>query len=359
MAGSGNSSNQIPSPNCYTKPDLLTGKNEIMKYKLLFSAALLLAGMATDAQTNKTLDLQGETPVSSGTVYLQRFDNKTFNTIDSAVIKNGKFSFRTKLQLPELYGLSLNTAETPLYIFLDQSKVKVKLDSARYYSASVVSGSALQDQFNQFKDLKDVDISEYIKAHPASLVSAYILYRNYAYRLTADEIEENIQLLDTSLYRTPYIKSLREYKEVLANVAVGKKAPDFTANDTEGRPVKLSDNYHKYTLIDFWASWCGPCRRENPNVVAAFRKYKDKGFSVFGVSLDKSKEGWIKAIEKDQLDWKQVSELTYWKSEIAKTYGVRAIPANFLIDENGIIVAKNLRGEKLLQKLDELFNQQQ
>ena len=337
---------------------VINWQNEIMKYKQLLSVALLLTGMNAGAQTTQKLDLQGETPTIAGTVYLQRFDNKTFNTIDSAKIKNGKFSFHTSLRLPELYGLSLNTAESPLYVFLDQRKVKVKLDSSAYYSHSVVSGSALQDQFNQFKELKDVNITEYLKDHSTSLVSAYILYRNYAYRLTADEIEQNIQLLDTALHSTPYVKSLQAYKTVLTNVAVGKKAPDFTANDTEGKPVKLSDDHHKYTLIDFWASWCGPCRRENPNVVAAFQKYKDKGFSVFGVSLDKSKEGWIKAIEKDQLNWTQVSELNYWKSEIAQTYGVRAIPANFLIDENGIIVAKNLRGEKLLEKLDELLNKQ-
>jgi peroxiredoxin len=327
-----------------------------MKYKKLLPVALLLAGMSTSAQTTQKLDLQGETPATAGTVYLQRFDNKTFNTIDSAKIKNGKFSFHTSLKLPELYGLTLDTTGPNLYVFLDQRKVKVKLDSAAYYSHAEVSGSALQDQFNAFKKLEDVNISEYIKDHPTSLVSAYVLYRNYAYRLTADEIEQNIQLLDPSLHQTPYVKSLQAFKEVLKTVAVGKKAPDFTANDTEGKPVKLSDDHHKYVLIDFWASWCGPCRRENPNVVAAFQKYKDKGFSVFGVSLDKSKEGWINAIEKDQLHWTQVSELTYWKSDIAKTYGVRAIPANFLIDENGIIVAKNLRGEALLQKLDELLN---
>jgi peroxiredoxin len=312
---------------------------------------LILSSAAASAQ-----QLKGEiTGAKPAYVYLQRFDNKIFRTIDSAKVKGGQFRFTKPVRVPELYGLSLDTNNTPLYIFLDKGTVTVKLDSAHYYSNSVVTGSPLQDEYEAFKKLKDVNISDYLKEHHSSLVAAYILYRNYSYRLTPEQINENIQLLDTSLYQTPYIKTLRELTTIMNQVAIGKKAPDFAGTTPDGNTLRLSEHYSKYTLIDFWASWCGPCRRENPNVVAAFQKFKDKGFNVFGVSLDKSKDNWVKAIEHDHLDWLQISELNYWASEIAKAYGVRAIPANFLIDENGIIVAKNLRGEQLQAKLAELL----
>lgn len=317
---------------------------------------LLLACTAVHAKDAVPLQLNGKVVNSKAEkVYLQRFDNKIFTTIDVAEVHNGQFSFHTKIELPELYGLSLDTSKTPMYVFLEKGAVTVALDSARFYSGSVVTGSASQDLFTSFKKQENVNISDFIKAHPASLVAAYVLYRNYSYRLTPEQIDSNIALLHPSLYNTPYVTFLKELTGVLNAVAVGKKAPDFTANDVNGNPVRLYDHLKGYTLVDFWASWCQPCRKENPNVVAAFQQYKERGFSVFGVSLDKTKENWVKAIAADHLDWTQVSELNYWASEVAKQYGVRAIPANFLIDSNGVIVGKNLRGEALKQKLEELL----
>jgi peroxiredoxin len=138
--------------------------------------------------------------------------------------------------------------------------------------------------------------------------------------------------------------------------AIGSMAPDFTQNDTAGHPVQLSSFRGQYVLIDFWASWCRPCRKENPHVVEAFHRFKDKGFTVMGISLDKTKEEWIAAIGKDSLTWTQVSDLKGWNNVVAETYGVRRIPGNFLLDPEGKIIATNLRGNALQNKLEEILH---
>ena len=152
-------------------------------------------------------------------------------------------------------------------------------------------------------------------------------------------------------------KSFAKRIDAARNISIGKEAPDFTQNDPDGNPVKLSDFRGKYLLIDFWASWCGPCRQENPNLVKAYAKYKDKGFEILGVSLDdkKGKQAWLNAIKKDNLTWPQVSDLKSWSNDVALLYGVRAVPQNYLISPEGIIIASNLKGEKLEEFLDSLF----
>ncbi|MEO6281784.1 MAG: TlpA disulfide reductase family protein [Dyadobacter sp.] len=144
----------------------------------------------------------------------------------------------------------------------------------------------------------------------------------------------------------------------IAGLAVGEVAPDFTLNSPEGKPVALSSLRGKFVLIDFWASWCGPCRMENPNVVRMYDKFKDKGFDIFGVSLDDNEKAWKTAIERDKLKWQHGSELKKWNSGVAQTYGVNAIPATYLLDKDGKIIAKNLRGAALETKLTELLGAQ-
>jgi peroxiredoxin len=162
--------------------------------------------------------------------------------------------------------------------------------------------------------------------------------------------------MDTAVAAVPQIKSLKERVAIMKTVAAGQKAPDFTMNDVDGKPVALSSKIgSKLLLIDFWAAWCGPCRQENPNVVKVFAEYHKKGFDVFGISLDNNREDWVKAIADDKLTWTQVSDLQRGDNAAAKLYAVNAIPANFLLDETGTIIGRNLRGEALYNKVNEVL----
>jgi len=150
-------------------------------------------------------------------------------------------------------------------------------------------------------------------------------------------------------------REVKKEMDIMDRTAIGQMAPDFTQNDTAGKPVTLASFHGKYVLLDFWASWCGPCRRENPNVVEAYKKFKNKNFTILGVSLDDNKESWIKAFKDDGLEWNHVSDLKGWKNAAALQYGVRAIPSNFLLDPSGKILAHNLRGEVLQDTLAKIL----
>lgn len=292
----------------------------------------------------------------SGMIYIQKFYNKMFFTFDSCRLDSGKFLFSEKLQVPELYGLTIDTAIYPLFVFLNANdKISVEFDTANFDN-SKISGSADNDLYRQYTQAKgEVKIDSFIKKNPKSIVSTYLLYREYSYRLTPEEIEYNISLLDTSFKNTQYVEVLNELVNILKRVIPGNKALDFSLPDTSGKERKLSEFFGKPLLLDFWASWCSPCRRENPNLVKAYEEFKDKGLMIFSVSLDKKKSNWIKGINDDHLTWVHVSDLKYWNSSAAKLYGVRAIPSNVLIDASGTIIARNLYGPELETKLAGMF----
>ncbi|MNR01571.1 Thiol-disulfide oxidoreductase ResA [compost metagenome] len=216
---------------------------------------------------------------------------------------------------------------------------------------------SLEDRYAKATAERDVLLKTYINENPDSFFSLTALKELGDSDMDVNALEPIFNKLSTGLRNSTAGKDFAKLMDKARATSVGAIAMDFTQNDVNDKPVKLSDFRGKYVLLDFWASWCGPCRQENPNVLKAYNTYKDKNFTVLGVSLDQpgKKQDWLQAIEKDGLTWTQLSDLQGWKNAASTLYGVRGIPANFLIDPQGKIVGKDLRGEALEKKLEELL----
>lgn len=351
----------------------------------LFLIALIMISLQSTAQKAAiTGDIKGLDVNELVFNYLVGDSSKS----DTVKVKNGKFKWNAKLSEPEKIYIFFPNRYFQFYAENSNIKITGHADSI---SDLKVSGSKIQDEADAYnaslKDIEDQQMplyqkygkvskeeqlkieeklddlrkqrrartEQYIANHPNSTFSASLVEDRGAMGEYVD-VKAAFDLLSPTAKQSVIGQRVAKRLEVLKRSSVGEEVLNFTQNDTEGKPVTFNEFKGKYVLIDFWASWCGPCRAENPNVLKAYNNYKDKGFTVLGVSLDENGDNWKKAIADDGMPWTQVSDLKGWKNEVSDYYGIRGIPSTLLVGPDGKIIAKDLRGEILNKKLSELFD---
>lgn len=365
---------------------------------------ILLAGCSnTNPESSKGFELRGKLENAHGeTIYLQQLSPTGIKDVDTTTIDDkGEFKMDAPVTEIGFYRLKITDKNYATFIFNTNEKVKVTGDATSLATSYTVEGSedsklfweinqtsiknygkrdSLQRLFQNFATSVKMDsvrldsmsnalekpftalvneqnsyLKNFIEKHATSFAALAAVQQ-----LSAEEFTDTYKKLDEALFKkypnSVYVKAFHESMLKQNQLAVGTSAPEISMNTPEGKVLPLSSLQGKVVLIDFWASWCGPCRAENPNVVNAYKKYVSKGFDVYSVSLDKDAEKWKQAIQKDGLIWKNhVSDLKYWQSPVVQLYNFNSIPTNILIDKKGKILAKNLRGEDLEKKLAEIF----
>lgn len=377
-----------------------------MKHSLLFLAALVLVCSCNNNPDGYTIkgELRGDFDEGTQVFLKKTGDNGQPVEFDTTLLTNGTFEFTGKNTLPELSYIFVGQIQGYTAVMLEKGTITFSGQKDSLGSA-VVDGTVQNQIFSEYletsrdlserarsiqEDMQNAGASgggeaavtalrdemlelqeeyktyeiDFIKNNPNALISALLLDRAISMNaLEMDEIQSMYDALTQEIKDTAPGKRLaglvedkKKADEAGKSTAVGAKAPDFSGPNPDGKTIALSEVMGKVTLIDFWAAWCKPCRAENPNIVSVYEKYHDKGLNVIGVSLDRTAEAWKKAIVEDGLDWNHISNIAYFDDEIAKLYSINAIPAAFLLDENGVIVAKNLRGSQLEEKVSELLD---
>jgi peroxiredoxin len=332
---------------------------------------------------------------AEGTVYLKRLVGGDLINSDSAQIVDGKFVLSGNVEVPErMYINFADYNNTELAVFVEASEIVVKGDindlrnasivgsynedvhknyqamikdaavvvqdlDLRYRHAAEINDTALMndlvDQYEKFEQEQHEKMKKYVLENNNSVASAFIVVRNIP-GFSKEDLEEISNAFTPEIEKNLFVESIRERVFVLNSTEIGAEAPDFTHPDQDSNMVSLSDFRGQWVLIDFWASWCAPCRAESPFLVDAHNKYKEKGFTILGVSFDAEIENWKNAIVSDKLDWSHVNGVNESSEAAGPKYGVISIPYNVLVNPEGVIVAKNLRGNALEDKLSELLD---
>ncbi len=346
-----------------------------MKQFFLF---LVLIPFFATAQTSKTdknsFEISGTVTGYEDGTSVSFLNDQTGQPEKQTTIEKGTFSIKGQLSAPTFKVLVFGDQPPAVPIFLENKLITVKGDKATV-DQMVITGSKTHNEYvdyiSQIKpyvqifqnpEARNAESLEavakiadnFVRKNPSSYVSPIVLIQLMQLE-NLPKAQELYPLLSKDVRNTDMAKYVQTQIEEAKINAIGTVMPDFSQADTSGKMITLKSFRGQYVLIDFWASWCRPCRDENPNVVSNFNKYKSKNFTVLGVSLDQAKPAWLNAIQMDALAWTQLSDLKGWKNDVAAQFRISSIPQNFLLDPDGKIIGKNLRGEELGRKLEELL----